>query len=527
MTLALELAHHGVKSVVLERNHSTTSHPKMDLTNGRSMELFRRYGIASEMRLAGVPSDQKFDIVWATSLAGSALYRFNYPSPDRKREIDRVVNDGTRTLEPGLRVSQVELEPVLKAAIDSCPLVDVRFGWAFEKFTSDENGVEVTAVSALDGKRVTISGDWLAACDGGGSLVRQQAEIELDGEFAVANVFMIHFRSSDPILHRLGTPAYHLQTGLGTLIAQNGRDIFTLHTPVPDGIDPESFDYDGALKAFVGQDFSYEVLVANAWTPHVVVAREYRRGRVVLVGDASHQFIPTGGFGMNTGIGDAVGCGWMLAAVVNGWAGEGLVDAFAIERRQVAIRNRQAAIDNLDARNKAHSLIAEAMMEGGFESPSALDRRDQVSRALAEIGNPENEMWGIEHGYRYDNSPAIVDEIGEAPALDRMRAIPTTWPGSRLPLIFLANGTPIYDLLGPEFTLLVIGDTETGDWPYAAAKAGMPLKIVHIPFEPKCTILERKLVLVRPDHHVAWRADIAPADATGIVAKVTGREHTI
>jgi len=144
MMLARELSYHGVRCMIAERNLSTTRHPKMDITNGRTMEHFRRLGMIKKMRDAAVPTSHVFDVSWITDLSGHELARFSYPNVNQARDIIRYVNDGSQPLEPDMRVSQVVLEPVLKSFLDEAPLVDVRFGWAFASIVEDADGVTVT-----------------------------------------------------------------------------------------------------------------------------------------------------------------------------------------------------------------------------------------------------------------------------------------------------------------------------------------------------------------------------------------------
>lgn len=500
MTLALELAHHGVRSVLVERNPTTTRHPKMDLTNGRSMELFRRLKIADDLRAVGVPPSEPLDIVWATKATGHVLHRFAYPSPDGARDRARVANDGSHTLEPGMRVSQIILEPVLKAKIDASPLVDVRFGWAFESFEQDADGVSITIRNSESGAAEIVRTRYLAGCDGGGSKVREQAGIALEGQFAIAGAYMIHFRSTAyDVLARFGI-AYHLQTGLGTIIAQNGKDIWTLQSIAPAETKP-----DDLLRQFVGQDFDYEILVSNPWTPHMVLAERYRDGRVFLAGDAAHQVIPTGGYGMNTGVGDAVDLGWKLAAVVNGWGGEALLDSYEWERHKIGAQNRAQAMQHMLVRVAITEAIMEAQAEGDLDALGAAPRRVALGKKIAALGNAENECWGIEHGYSYAGSAVICAEDGDEEAFDPLVCKASTAPGNRFPNYYLADGTAILDLLGPELTLLAIGDVDTSAARSAAQRLGMPLSIVELEEEPIFERLHSNLILVRPDQHIAWR----------------------
>ena len=527
MTLALELARHQVHSILLERNPTTTRHPKMDLTNGRSMELFRRLGIVDELRAVGVPPDQPLDIVWGTSLNGFMLHRFDYPTPDEKRAAAMRVNDGTHTTEPSMRVSQIILEPVLKAAIDASPYVDVRFGWAYEALSQDDARVSVTARHGETGEQKSLRASYLAGCDGGASKVRGALGIDLEGQAAMARAYMIHFRSDDrELLSRFGRghAAYHFQSGRGSLIAQNGRDIWTVQSLLEPGTDESKLDPAAWLRWFVGRDFDFEVLVANPWSAHQVVAQAYRRGRVLLAGDAVHQVIPTGGYGMNTGIGDAVGLGWQLAAVVNGWAGPQMLDAYEMERRQIALQNRAGAQRHAEVRFAITEAFMEAERAGDLEAPEAEGHRAKLAGLIKGLGNAENESWGIEHGYRYEGSPVICYDEGTAPPFDPLFCTPTTWPGARLPSFFLDQHVTLYDRLGLEFTLLLVGDHDTTNFDQVACDAGIPVKVEHIrATTPATALLERNMVLVRPDQHVAWRGNAAPKNWGTVLSKVSGR----
>ena len=420
MTLARTLSSFGVRCLLVERNPTTTRHPKMDITNGRSMELFRRLGVADKLRAVAVPEENNFDISWITSLAreqgGRELHRFRYPSVVEKRAEIRARNDGTQPREPAMRVSQVMIEPVLRDAILNDPLVDARWGVAFEDFQQDETGVTVTLRTMETGATETVRCDFLAGCDGGSSLVREKLGIGCEGRAAVAHRYMIHFRSDARDLLQAFGVAWHYQTDKGTLIAQDDRDTWTLQTRPPAGVDPEAIDPDPILDAWVGRSFPREILVANPWFTHLLLAERYQAGRVFLAGDAAHQYIPTGGYGMNTGIGDAVDLGWKLAAAVKGFAGPGLLASYERERRPVGYRNRLASERHTGVRLK----IAELYQTE--RDPDAL------ARGIAQLGNAENESWGIEFGYRYDGvlgDPVVYE--------------PTTAPGARLPSTFLAR----------------------------------------------------------------------------------------
>ena len=142
--------------------------------------------------------------------------------------------------------------------------------------------------------------------------------------------------------------------------------------------------------------------------------------------------------------------------------------------------------------------------------PQAAARRLKIGRQIAELGNIENEAWGTEHGYRYESSPVIPDEPGYPPVFDMREVTPSTWPGSRLPHVFLADGSAVYDRLGKWFTLIVLNGADTSSIESAAAKINMPLTILRLSDETALRIYEKPLLLVRPDQHVAWRGDVLP-----------------
>jgi len=519
MTLAYELARRDISTMLVERNATTTSHPKMDITNARSMELFRRLGLAEELRKVGVPETNNFDVSWITTLCGHELHRFHYPSVAEWRVLIRERNDGSMPCEPPMRVSQVEIEPVLARAVLSQPLVEARWDVAFAELSQDAAGVTVTLQPGA-GRAEQVRCDYVVGCDGGSSDVRRCLGIRLDGQAAVMRRFMTHFRSNAAdVLQRWG-PAWHYQSALGTLIAQNDRDIWTLQSRFTNSAAPPALHPQALLREFAGCDFDHEILVANSWTQHLLVAQSYGIDRVFLAGDAAHQYIPTGGYGMNTGIGDACDLGWKLAAVLHGFAPPALLKSYNCERRPVGVRNCDASGRHSKTRGEIGTLYGSDLEAPGGAGEIA---RAEVARRIAAIGNAENESFGIELGYVYHDSPIVcVEPNAEIPGSDR-RYVPTTIPGARLPSVLLSDGTPIYDRLGQWFTLVCSRVVPSGTLVAAAKKFGMPLHILLA--EPEHEALYGcGLLLVRPDQHIAWRGracdDAELAEA--IVARCLG-----
>jgi 2-polyprenyl-6-methoxyphenol hydroxylase-like FAD-dependent oxidoreductase len=550
LTLALTLARHGVAAMLVERNPSTTTHPKMDITNGRSMELFRHLGVADELRSVAVPEDHPFDVSWVTNLSGWELARFRYPTVDQQRAIIRDRNDGTTALEPAMRVSQALLEPALKDILENrSPQIDIRFGWALDAFRQDADGVDAVIRCSATGESRTIRAQFLAGCDGAGSAVRAGLGIGLDDidlrrlavrELGIrrllpaairtylddrekpmdGRVYLIHFTSPNrELFERFGT-AWHTQSPEGwTLISQNDRDTWTLHALLGAGTDADAIEPKQFLFAKLGIEFDCDIICANAWRPRLSLADNYGRGQVWLAGDAAHQVVPAGGYGMNTGVGDAVGLGWMLAAIVQGWGDHRLLEAYEAERRAVAIRNREASARHTLVRLAITTMYRSVIHTDGWNGERG---RQRLGREILDLGNLENEAAGIEFGYRYDTSPIICGEPHTATA-DHMHAYaPGTRPGSRPPSLFLEDGRAIFDLFGLGFTLLRFAELDVDSLAAAAAERGIPLKIVDIRDDHARTLYERDLVLIRPDHHVAWRGEIAPDQPGAILDRIRG-----
>lgn len=521
MTLALFLAKYGIRSIVAERYEATTQHPKMDLTNGRSMELFRSIGIADKLRAVGVSEENCFDISWVSKLAGHELYRFEYPSASEGARLRQENNDGTLTAEAPLRVSQIMVEPTLKEACEADSNIDLRFGWKFETLMQDNSGVTSILRQLATDQTIEVRADYLVGCDGGGSTVRAQLGVKNEGTANVANMYTVHFHSTDTrLLQRFGT-AWHYQNGAGALVAQNDTDTWTLHSFWPPDVDREAFVPSEILQDWVGAEFDHTVLVANPWSAHYLVAEAYQRDRVFLAGDAAHQFMPTGGYGMNSGIADAGNLAWKLAAAVNNWGGNELLASYEQERRPVAMLSWRSSEEHLKLRFTLGELYAGAEDLDG-DTVEAKEQRSEFAHRIAELGNAENESWGIEHGYRYDSS-VILQEAGEAPVFEPLEYRPSTWPGSRLPAVFLPDGSALQDHIGNGLTLLDFAGEETASWADAASKLGIPLSIIHLDDANTATILESPLIVVRPDHHVAWRASGEIVDPASILETASGQ----
>ncbi|MBF9134449.1 FAD-dependent monooxygenase [Plantactinospora sp. S1510] len=521
MVAALELAHHDVPCVLVEQDVQPTSHPKMDVTSSRSMELLHRWGLADDIRAVGVGPGHPADVIWSTGLDGEVVTVWRLPSVDEAWRQIRERNDGSQPAQPAQRLSQVVLEPLLRARCDADKLIDTAWGWRCVELTQDDEGVTAHLSRAGTGEQRFIRAEYAVGCDGAASTVRRAVGIGLASGGEVPDLpaaYQVHFKSRDlRSLHRHG-PFWHYFAFRYVILAQDEADTWTFHAHAtgPDDFDPAPPDPVGLLRSMLGTPVSVDrVLVTSLWRPQFLIADRYRNGRVLLAGDAVHQMFPTGGYGMNTGVADAVDIGWKLAAVVHGYGGPALLDSYEAERRPVGLRNMRTSYRHLGVH-----LTAGSMLRDGRPLP-------EIAEYLqAERG--ENEYAGIELGYRYAGSPVICAEPGPEPDWTPQRYIPTTWPGGRPPSLLLddadADGAEaIYDRFGPDFTLVdFAGDGRAGPLLEAAGRLGMPVRHTVVRDRRARRLWERDLVLLRPDQHVAWRGSHPPRHPDSVIRRVSG-----
>jgi hypothetical protein len=310
---------------------------------------------------------------------------------------------------------------------------------------------------------------------------------------------------------------YHVADDKSTfLIMQDSTKHWTLHSEM---------DSDEAMKTqfekTVGFPVKYEMLSCNPWRQNLMVADKYQNGRVLLAGDAVHLVIPTGGLGMNSGVGDAVDLAWKLEAVLKGWGGPNMIASYEFERRQIGDRNVGASRYATIGRRKWRSMYRPNIRENTREGK----QNREMLAAVADVEQRKtNEMIGAELGYRYVDSPIICDIPGGPEHLFRVYE-PTTWPGARLPHVWLNDGTAVQDRL-PEYgyTILKLGKTgiDTGPLQAAIASYGAPVKTLDIPDEIARDIYGHDVILLRPDMHIVWRGNTAPDNVAEIAAIATG-----
>ena len=517
LALAVDLGWRGIAARVVEQEDGTIDHPRANAENARTMEFFRRWGIADAVRTSGTPQDFTQAVVYATSLGGYEIARIDRPghggaggtaiSPERPQ-----------------RCNQLWLDPILRERASSFPSIDLRYRCRFESFTQDADGVDAIVCDLASGEQQRVRAQYLVACCGGRSSVGQTLGIGLQGPPAIEynlNIF-VYIENLWSYGHLAEAAMYFLVAPEGiwrTLIDIDGRSLWRL------GLrgkayydDPAAVDVAKMLREVIGVDVPFREMSRRGWVARDLVADSYGSGRVFLAGDAAHQNTPSGGFGMNTGIGDAVDLGWKLAAAVEGWGGPELLATYELERRPVAQRNVRQATENFerDRKRQIDPAIASATDDG--------DRARAELRAKI-VGTQSRQYLtdGTALGYRYDHSPICIPDGSKALPDTIVEYRPNALPGARAPHAGLADGRSMLDLFGRGFVLLTFGaQANAGGIDAAFRAAGVPLAVHAIDDPEIAALYERRLVLVRPDGHVAWRGDVAPGDPAALADTVRG-----
>jgi 2-polyprenyl-6-methoxyphenol hydroxylase-like FAD-dependent oxidoreductase len=457
------------------------------------------------------------DVFIVTSLVDPPLLHLPYPSVADAKKTIAACHDGTQPLEPYQLISQYTLEPLLKAEVEKLPSVTVRYGCEFLSFVQDAGSV--TATVNEGGKTSTITAQYLIGCDGGTSAVRRQLGIKLSGEGNILQLRQALYRCDD-LFERIPIGKgrhYHVADSQSTqLIMQDSMKHFTLHSVVE-----KDEDMAAMFAKTIAMPLPFEMLYVGEWRQNLLLADRYRDGRVFLAGDAVHLVIPTGGLGMNTGVGDAIDLGWKLAATLQGWGGPGLLDSYEFERRRVGGNNVSASRYASLGRRKWRAQWKPCFRDNTPEGEAA---RAHLT-AVADVEQRKtNDMIGAELGYHYFGSPLVAAEPGDGPAYDFIQYQSSTWPGVRLPQAWLSDGRAAQDCIGDGYTLIRLGGSgaDTSALARAFASIGAPFSAVDLPGEEPREVYGRELILVRPDLHVVWRGNAPPDNPAQLAALATG-----
>ncbi|RZN31437.1 FAD-dependent oxidoreductase [Bradyrhizobium sp. Leo121] len=521
LALAVELGERGVDVIIVEQNDRGGRQPRAKTTNVRSMQLLRRWGIAEAIRKAGpLPPDYPSDIVFATRLFGRPLAKFEnvffgYREKDPKFP------------ESAQWIPQYAVEACLREHLGKLPGVTLKFGARLDDLAQDADGATATVMDIGSKQPFSVRARYVVGADGGRSRVRSLLTIRMVGDHAYMGNYLAIFRApgltgghpqDKAISYWLVNPDCPAVIG-----PMDRGDTWFFSTQLPNGAIP--YDPKQAREKItqaLGREIEFEILETDTWSAHKLVAERYSDGRILLAGDACHLHPPMGGYGMNMGIGDAVDLGWKIAAVVKGWGGEVLLDSYEVERKPVHQKVISEAAHN-------YSFVTYHMVNESLETEGPVGEavRQDVGRRILETKAREFKAIGVVLGYHYDGSPIIVADGTSPPHDDPMQLTPSARPGGLAPHWWMEDGSSLFDHFGPDFTLLVLDPAAA---PHAAVienaadTLGIPLKRLDLAQRELATLYAARLVLVRPDQHVAWRADRLQGDARDILKQITG--HT-
>jgi 2-polyprenyl-6-methoxyphenol hydroxylase-like FAD-dependent oxidoreductase len=535
LALAIELGSRAISCIVIERNERVGAAPRAKTTNVRTREHLRRWGIAGKLAAASpLGLDYPSDVMFVTRLGGYPLARFDNAfncAPERNPLYS----------EHAQWIPQYTLEKVLKEHAQSLPGVQFRFLTELESFEQDGRGVRavVRSVGAGDGngdsgggeRRETITSHYIVGADGARSTVRTAIGARMEGSYGLSRNYNIVFRAPGlAAAHPHGKAIMYWQINADTPSLIGPMDIddtwFFMPTGVPNDFKVTDAEAAALIRKATGIDLPYEIKSTDEWVASRLIADKYQDRRALLVGDACHLHPPFGGYGMNMGVADSVDLGWKLAAVLRGWGGPALIGSYEAERRPVHQRVMDEAVAN-------HAVLGKQLTQDGSEDdgPHGVKLRAQIGAAIREVKGREFNTLGVVLGSHYHGSSIVVADDSAPPPVQVHQATPSACPGSLAPHAWLADGTSLYDGFGPGYTLLATGGWNAADLLQArrdAADTGVPLT-VYQPVADASTdaaalpeLYQARLVLIRPDQHVAWRGDIWPHDGKALLRTICG-----
>jgi 2-polyprenyl-6-methoxyphenol hydroxylase-like FAD-dependent oxidoreductase len=517
LALAIELGRRNVDCVMIEQSDGVIYHPRATALNARTMEFLRRWGLSERVKRDGTPPDFPHTVLYLTGLNGFEIARIERPS-----------HGGTKpspiSPERPQRCNQIFLDPILRDCVATLPSIDLRYKTKFQSLVEQGDKVIATVKDLASGEDRQIAAQYVLDCSGSHSPIRRQFGIRMAGQTEVEYHLSVFMRLPELWKHHdKGKAALTFfvdeKGSWRNLVMIDGKELYRFALSGKEFYDsPEAVDVTKYFNEIAGENVPREILSVIRWSACDIVADRYRVGRVFLAGDAAHQNHPSGGFGLNTGMGDIDDLGWKIAATLQGWGGPALLDSYEVERRPVGLRNiNQAYTGHADNRDRpSHPDIAKDTPEG---AAARARMREQILSSQPAMVLTD----GIALGYRYDPSP-IVWPDGTPPTPDTISLyVPTARPGSRAPHAWIAEGKSTVDLFGGGFVLLRFdGAPETSAIETAFAGRKVPLETVAIANPEIAQLYANKLVLVRPDGHVAWRSDSLPVDPTKLADYVRG-----
>ena len=515
LAVAVELGQSGVRCLLAEADQRGSMQPRAKTTHVRSMEFFRRWGLAGNIRKAApLPPEFPSNMVFRTRVFGHDLTTIENAFNATERGRNELYAERAQW------IPQYKVEDVLRDAARALPSVDLRLGTALEDITQDANGVTAKLSGGL-----TVHAKYAVGADGGRSPTRAAIGAKMAGVGAYALNFNIvaRIRGLESVLRQAPAVMYWLVNPDSAGIA-GPMDVddtwFFGNVAKPGQTSLSNEEARDLINRAFGRDVQPEILIIDLWNAMGLTATSYREGRILLAGDACQLRPPFGGYGMNLGLWDAVDLGWKLTALLQGWGSPGLLASYEAERRPVHERFVAEGMHNYD-------LIAEKLIRDNLEAegPEGDAARAALAAEIQRVKPREFHSLGIVKGFHYDDSPIIVAD-GTPPPVDDVHVLhPTARPGSIAPHLWLADGSSLYDHFGRGYTLLVTNGQPgaiAAALTDAAAAVGMPLTVIAPADARLPALYQASHVLLRPDQHVAWRGSTLDQPASAILDRVRG-----
>lgn len=528
LTLAMDLASRGVAVLVLEKRYKgELPSVKCNHVSSRSMEIFRRLGVAETVRAAGLPDDYAHDVAYRTSATGIELTRILIPSRSGRVRKDPGPDTDWPTDEPPHRINQIYLEPILFQHALDMDGIEIRNRMDVQEVRQDEHGVTVSARDLDTDQIVEFNADYLVGCDGGRSLVRTSIGAKLVGDAVIQRVQSTYIKAPKLLGMFQHPPAWSTFSlnprRCGNMYAIDGKELWLIHNYLKDDEpDFDSVDRDQSIRDIlgVGPDFEYEVISNEDWFGRRLVADRFRDKRIFICGDAAHLWVPYAGYGMNAGIADATNLAWLLASVVNGWGDEKILQAYVDERHPITSQVSHFVMDHAHAMAIERRIVPENIEDQDAAGAAA---REEVGRRAYELNVQQYCCAGLNFGYFYDQSPIIAYDDEPQPAYTMGTFVASTVPGCRAPNFLLKNGRSLYDTLGDGYTILRLGSApEPVLLLKTAEQCALPLQEIDLSHENVPAEYLSAYVIVRPDRHVAWRSNTLPKEPLELVDLLRG-----
>ena len=528
LTLAMDLQSRGLTVAIAEtRRYAEPPNVKCNHVAARTMERFRKLGVAHKLRAAGLPEEYPNDVVFRTSVCGIELTRIPIPNRAERYTSHEGPDTWWPTPEPPHRINQIYLEPILLEHTAALPGVTLMNRTQVTSFVQQPGSVEAVALDLDTQQERRIRARYLVGCDGGSSMVRKAIGAKLEGTPVIQRVQSSYIRA--PKLRSLipGKPAWSCYSvnprRCGTVFAIDGQETWLVHNHLnPDEPEFDSVDRDWSIRQILGvdEDFEYQIITKEDWVGRRLVADRFRDRNVFIAGDAAHLWVPYAGYGMNAGIADALNLSWLLAARVQGWGEEAILDAYEAERQPITMQVSHFAMDHAAKMIKARRAVPANIEADDAEGQRA---REEIGREAYDLNVQQFCCAGLNFGYYYEGSPIIASDGEAPPAYTMGDFIESTVPGCRAPHFWLTDGRSLYDAFGQGYTLLRFDrGVDVAPLLAAAQARQVPLTLLDVADAKVPQAYRHKMVLCRDDQHVAWRADALPADATALVDLLRG-----